>query len=902
MKTQKEIDFQKIEKKWQEKWKKQKAFEVDVDDKKQKFFFTTPYPYISGSLHIGQGRAAIESDIYCRYLRMKGFNVLYPMAFHISGMPVLGISAAIKHSDKEKIALYEEYVSAYEKDKKKVKKIVESFKEPEKLVEFFIPKMIEEYSQLGLGIDWRRSFNSGEFEHQQMVAWQFEKYKEKGYLVRGSYPVLYSPKDESSMGEDDIQDADLNPVEKMEFTLLKFKFKDKFLVAATLRPETIFGQTNLWINPKVKYVEAKVGEETWILSKEAVEKLSYQRKDVHELGWTKEKLIGSKVVAPMINKELIILPSRFVDSDVGAGIVTGVPSDAPYDYVALKELQGNKKVIKEYDLDVEEIEEIEIIPIIKTKKYGDKAAVKVVEQAQIVLQDDTKLEQLTQEVYKEGFHSGTMLDICGKYSGLQVKEAKEEIKKEMIKKNQASLMYETSRKAFSRSGGKIIVAILDNQWFLDFNSHGWKGKAYSCLSKISLLPESNRKLFEDTFSWLDKRPCARKRGLGTQLPFDKHWMIESLSDSTIYMTLYTISHLIKKYKLKRENLNSEFFNYVYLGKGNLQEVSKNTKISEKILKEFRKSFGYWMPLDHRHTFVLHLSNHLSFMIFAFSGLFEEKYWPKKISFHGLVVSEGAKMSKSKGNIITLLQAKKNFGADTFRFYMTQAANIEGVFDWRNSEAENAKATIEKVYSTISEAIEKRRKGAVPEIYSSRFNKLLKTAEERISSMKLREYNNTVFFEMINLVKQAKLSLREKELAAFYDYILESWIKNLAPVCPHIAEELWEKLGKKNFVSLEKWSVADEKKINEKFEKISQAVEQTVSDILNVLKIVKEKKGEAEKIYLYVLPGELEFYSEKELSTRVGKDVRIFSVADKKKYDPQNKSSKAKPMKPAIFVE
>jgi leucyl-tRNA synthetase len=147
---------------------------------------------------------------------MSGHNVLYPMAFHITGTPVLGISAAIKNKDKKKIKLYEDYVSAYEKDKKKIKKTVESFEDPQKLVDFFIPKMINEYGQLGTSVDWRRSFTSGDVEHQKMVSWQFEKYNELGYLTKGKYPVLYSPQDESAMGEDDIQDADVDSVEKQE--------------------------------------------------------------------------------------------------------------------------------------------------------------------------------------------------------------------------------------------------------------------------------------------------------------------------------------------------------------------------------------------------------------------------------------------------------------------------------------------------------------------------------------------------------------------------------------------------------------------------------------------------------------------------------------------------------------
>ncbi|MEK6917976.1 MAG: leucine--tRNA ligase [Nanoarchaeota archaeon] len=902
-----EYNFKNIESKWQKKWEEKKVFEPEVDRKKQKFFFTTPYPYISGSLHLGHGRAVTESDIYSRYMRMKGFNVLYPMSFHITGTPVLGIAAAIKNKDKEKIKLYEDYVSAYVKDKKKVKSTVQSFSDPNNIVKFFIPKMIEEYKQLGLGVDWRRSFTSGDAEHQAMVTWQFRKYKENGYLTKEKHPVLYSIQDESAMGEDDIQDADSSPVEKMEFTLLKFKFKDKFLVAATLRPETIYGQTNLWINPKIVYWEIKIDDETWIVSEQCVEKLKYQGRNIKIIGKTKEHLLGKKVSASMINRELIILPSGFVDPDVGTGIVTSVPSDAPYDYVALREIQDNKELEKSYGFDfeqIEEIEEIDIIPIIKTKKYGDKAGVKVVEDAGIVLQNDKRLEALTQQVYKEGFHNGIMNENCGKYSGMGVKEAKEKVKEDLIKRKVADKMYETSRKAVSRSGGKIIVAVLDNQWFIDFNVQGWKKRAYDCLNKMEIVPENMKKQFEDTFEWLDKRPCARRRGLGTEFPYDKGWIIESLSDSTIYMTLYTINHIIRKNKIKKESLTSDFFDFVFLGDRKIGEVAKKIKVKEKVLEQLRESFEYWMPVDQRHTFLLHLSNHLSFMIFAFAGLFPEKYWPKKISFHGLVVSEGSKMSKSKGNVITLLHIKENYGADVFRFYLTNSTNVDSVFDWRQSEASNAKSSIEKIYYEMLEIIKKRKKGKTRPVFESKFNSIIKNATEKIEKMKFREYNSLVVFDMFRLVKDAKMILKDDELKAFYDLIIDKWVKLISPVCPHVSEEIWSKLGNKGFASLAEWPKADESKIDKKLEESEKAIGKFIDDVNNIAKIVKERGENVRKAFVYVIPNERDMYVENLplIERKTNLIVKIFSVNDRNMHDPQGKAKKAKPGKPGIYLE
>ncbi len=717
--------------------------------------------------------------------------------------------------------------------------------------------------------------------------------------------MLYSPEDESAMGEDDIQDADSDPVEKTEFTLLKFKLGDKFLVAATLRAETVFGQTNLWINPKIKYVEAEVEGETWILSKEAFEKLKYQKKNIGNSKPFKGKLIGEMVEAPMIKRKLIILPSAFVDPDVGTGIVTSVPSDSAYDYVALRELQDNKGLEKRYGFSfeqIEEIEEIEIIPIIKSEKYGDKSAVNLVEKEGIISQDDKRLDKLTQEIYKDGFHTGILLETCGKYSGMKVREAKERMRHDMISRNEADIMFDTSRKAYSRGGGRIVVAVLDGQWFLDFNSPGWKEKAKECLTCMEILPEQMRRQFEDTFAWLDKRPCARRRGLGTRFPFDKDWVVESLSDSTIYMTLYTIAHLIEKYKIKRENMNEEFFDYIYLGKGDVGKVSKKTGIGIKALNEIRESFEYWMPVDLRHTFSLHLSNHLSFMIFAHAALFDKGLWPHKISFHGLVVSEGEKMSKSKGNVITLLDIKKKIGADVFRFYMTHSTNVNGTFDWREQEAQSYKSNAGKLYLSISESIKKSKKGKVPDYYLHKFNMIKKMADEKINQMKYREFNSLVVFDMMNLVNKAKMSMDSKTLGAFYGNITEDWIKLISPIMPHIAEELWSKLKKRRFVSSDKWPGFDESKIDDKFDKEDAMLDKLVNDIKQIKTITGKEKP---KVYIYPIPPEMKIYQDniEMIKNSAGlNEVIVFAINDKNKHDPEGKSGKAKPGKPGIYVE
>lgn len=851
------MDYKKIEDKWRKKWEETKAFDAEPIENKEKFFMTIPYPYISGSLHIGHARVVTEADVFTRYKRMAGYNTLFPIAFHISGTPVLGISLAIKNNDEKTINLYKNYVKKYVKNDEEVKKTVKSFEDPKKIVEFFIPKMINEFKILGLSVDYRRSFTSGDIEHQALVEWQFQKYKEKGYVVQGKYPILYSKTLENAVGEDDIKEGDTNPVEIQEFTLIKFKLEkeNEFLIAATLRPETMYGQTNMWVHPDVDYVKAKVGDETWIISKEASEKLQYQDKEVEILEKIKGKnLIGKNCFAPFVEREIIILPSKHCDPEIATGIVTSVPSDAPFDYISLKLLQESAEECEKYNLDQEKIKNLKPIKIIDSKGYNDYPAKEICQKLKInSLDDNEKLNEATQEIYKLGFHTGVMSENCGPYFGKKVTEAKEEMREALIKSNRAEIFYETSRKANSRDGGEVIVAILDNQWFLNFNADSWKELSKECLDNMEIIPDKYRKQFNDVFDWLDKRPCARKRGLGTMLPFDKNWVIESLSDSTAYMSLYPIMHKIRENNLTKDQLNYDFFEYITSNKITLEDCSNSTNIGKELLKSMKKEWNYWYPVDQRHTFSAHLSNHLSFMIFAHTALFSKEKWPKKISFHGMILANGEKMSKSKGNVVTILDIKEKYGADAFRAFMCSATSVESTLNWDTDKVEIIKKQLKNIYETIDGMIENSEENKdylKNTAFISKFETSIKKAIEGIKEMDLRTYANVVLYEIPNLYKKIIKKVDNKQLKSINNYISKKWIVLMNPLIPHISEELWEKLGKNTLASKEKFVKADETLINPKEEFKEDIVDNLIKDIYSVKKLVKLEKINNIKILTY----------------------------------------------------
>ena len=200
-------------------------------------------------------------------------------------------------------------------------------------------------------------------------------------------------------------------------------------------------------------------------------------------------------------------------------------------------------------------------------------------------------------------------------------------------------------------------------------------------------------------------------------------------------------------------------------------------------------------------------------------------------------------------------------------------------------------SILKFVLRVFDYFDKIKFGKTSRKVESKINKAIRDVEKDIEYLK---YNLAVI-----KIRQLFDSLEEE--ISRVDF--EKFLKIFSLFCPHVAEEMWEKIGNKDFISLQKWPVYDEKKIDDSFDKIDEAMDKVVGDCLNLLKIVREKSGkEPNKIYLYVLPNESKFYDLSILNKRIGKEVFIYAVNDKNKYDPDGKSAKAKPFKPGIYLE
>jgi leucyl-tRNA synthetase len=839
-----------IESKWQEKWSEEKLFHSDPDNR-EKLFLTVAYPYPSGAMHIGHGRTYTVPDVYARFKRMQGYNVLFPMGWHVTGAPVIGIAKRIARQDPWTLSIYKNVHKVPEKELAK-------FKDPEYIVKYFSTEYHEVMTEMGYSIDWRREFRTTDPHYQKFIEWQFRKLESKGYVRKGVHPVKYCPECENPVGDHDLLDGE--GVSINELTLVKFKIDDDYLVAATFRPETLFGATNLWLNPDAEYIRIKVDDEHWIISRKSYDNLVHQKKDMEIMSDVdSHSLIGKYVINPITGEEHIILPASFVDPGYATGVVYSVPAHAPADYIAHKDLKDNQDLLAEYQIK-EEVEKIKPISIVKLKGFGEFPAEEIITNFQVENQDDPKLADATNELYKLEHAKGVMYNIPD-YSGLKVPLARDEIIKKLLETGKGDVMYDfAQRPVVCRCGTECVVRILEDQWFLKYSDENWKKLAMDCLDSMQMVPEEVRSNFQYYLDWLHDWACTRRIGLGTRLPWDKQWIIEPLSDSTIYMAYYAIAKYMED--LDVQSLDESFFDDVFLDKG---KFSGN--VNHELFNDIKDEFNYWYPLDWRLSAKDLVGNHLSFHIFHHSAIFPRDKWPQGIVVFGMGLLEGNKMSSSKGNVILLKDAIDTYGADVVRLFLMSSAEPWQDFDWRENEVKGTKKRLEWFYE-FSKRVEEIT-GDPVSLKNYQFNKDIQNPINSwiLSQLNMRIKGATEALEGFQTRKalQESLFLLKKDIDYYFRrigevnpeisnvlvYILDKWIRLMAPFVPHTSEEMWHDIDGEGFVSNAEWPEYDETLFDEKVQMSEEIIQALSTDINEIKKIISFKP---EKIHIYIAPG------------------------------------------------
>ena len=842
-----EFDWATIEEKWRKRWAEGKIFEADPQSHKKKYFLTVAYPYPNSPQHVGHGRTYTLADVHARYKRMNNYNVLFPMGFHYTGTPIVSMSQRIKSNDRDLIETFQQIY-------KIPQDVISNFKEPKKIASYFHQEIKQGMNEMGYSIDWRREFTTIDKGYSKFISWQFRNLKKKGLVVQGSHPVGWCPQDQNPVSQHDTV-GDIEP-ELIEYILVKFKFEDQYVIpTATLRPETIFGVTNLWINPGIKYVIAQVNNEKWIITKEAARKLEFLNASVTLISEINgADLIGKYVFDEKRKQQVPLFPASFVDPNNGTGIVMSVPAHAPYDYQALVDLRKDGDTLKKYNITAN----VDPVKIIQTDAFSSNelsAAEIIVTSYLIKDQNDPKLEDATNKLYSEEFHNGKLLPNIDEIGNLTVIEAREKIKAKIISQGIGTTMYELKNSVKCRCGTPCVVKLLTNQWFINYGDENWKKIAYELVDNMEILPEEIRQEFKNVIDWLKERACARKSGLGTKLPWDSEWIIESLADSVIYMAYYILSkHIDNNHdpqkdeeKILADNLNDSFFDYVLLGKNDSDTVAIESKISTQLLEKIKSEFEYFYPVDSRHSGRDLVPNHLAFFIFNHAAIFPKDKWPKQIVVNGSVLMEGKKMSKSLGNIIPLRHAIDEYGADSIRLTMLVSSEILQDSDFSFDLVKGIRAKLYDMYRNINSHLDifKDQSNMDEDLedvwISSRLQNVIMDTTSAIEKFRIREALHNILYLMDNDLEWYEKRKLAKNKSIFNNHLkefFETRIKLLAPFAPYFCEEIWEIIGNSSYISLAQWPEINEAKIALMSEDNERLIQNIILDIQKITKVTK----------------------------------------------------------------
>jgi len=816
-----EVNFQKLEKKWQEKWEKAKIFEVK-ENKKKKFYVLDMFPYPSGEgLHMGHSFTYSLGDIYARFKRLQGYNVLYPIGYDSLGLPAE--NAAIKAG---------EHPIDY------TKKSMKNFMKQQKA--------------MGWSYDWSRVVMSHDPEFYKWDQWIFLKMLEKGIAYRKKAPVNWCSKCETVLANEQVvngkcwrhEDTNveikhleqwflkitdyaedlLDGLDKIDWPLNAKKRQRNWIGKSygteidfeivsdpkgetsskpwpifTTRPDTLFGVTFMVISAQhIKLMDLVTNEQ-----KKDVEKFLKKIKSVSEkemANLEKEGVFtGSYAINPINGEKVPVYAGNFVVADYGSGMVMAVPAHDQRDFDFAKKYKiGIKQVI------------------------GD--------------------EKISHNAY---VGLGKLIN-SGEFNGLDNEQARDDITKFLAKKKlgRKIIQYKLKDWLISRQrywGTPIPIVYCDECGIVPIEEKNLPVE----LPKKVTFGKGNPLLTNEKFVNVKCPKCNGKARRETDT-------MDTFANSSWYMFRYT-------------------------------DPKNKKEIFDK------KKVNYWAPVDQYIGGPEHITMHLIYTRFYTKflkdiGLLNFDEPALKYFTQGIINAEdGEKMSKSKANVVEPLEIIKKYGADSLRLYLVSNSAADSNFNWNENGMQGNFNFVKRVYDYFSSL----KLGKTNKIIESKLNQTIKQVTEEVEGFK----HNLAVIKIRKLFDDFVEEKIDKKTA-------ESFLTMLHVYCPYVTEELWEKLGNKGFISLAKWPVVG--KINESLLKQGEAVDKIVSDVRKIISLLKDRN--ISKVYVYCLPNEVSFYDSKELSSKLGIDVNVYSVADKKKVDPQNFSKKAKPGKPALYLE
>ncbi|KAH9256636.1 leucine-tRNA ligase [Batrachochytrium salamandrivorans] len=909
--------MRETERKIQALWEQEGTFQVDAKqvEGKEKYFCSFPYPYMNGRLHLGHAFTITKADFMAGYQRLRGKHVLFPFAFHCTGMPISAAATKLRReldnppppppTEEETVeepAVVEttvakpmdgKFVSKKSKTAKKTgvgktqaeilmmsgitKEEVPKFRDPRYWLDYFPPLGEVDLRSFGLLCDWRRSFITTDANpyYDSFIRWQFKTLFARGKVMRGKRPTICTPDDGQACADHDRAEGE--GVQFQEYTLVKMKVevarpetvfaqlvstlvnKQVSLVAATLRPETMFGQTNCYVLPMGDYGLYQVSEtEVFVCGEHSAINLAFQgfpgeNGELQCLGKVKgADIVGTVVIAPLsLHGKVHVLPMDTVSMKMGTAVVTSVPSDSPDDFMTYSSLQTNDKFRTLQHVDPAWVQ-LPVVHIIDIPNFNNQpCAPQLCERLKIKSPKDTdKLEKAKDEAYLHGFEFGQMTQVCSDAlpnvitPGMKVKDAKPLVRQYLLDNGLAIKYWEPAKYVFSRSGYECIVKHLD-QWYLPYGEEEWKQQVLEHVHSNHFNAFAGAKQFDLSLDWLREWACSRSFGLGTKLPAftsqdrDGEFVIESLSDSTIYMAYYTIAHLLQcgpnNYDAKTptsqvltpEAMSCDgVWDYVFLLSPTCPFPPHSQEAME--LGKMRNEFEYWYPLDLRVSGKDLIQNHLSMSLYNHTAIWNQQpeLWPRAFFTNGHILVEAEKMAKQKGNFILMHDAIA--GQETMKVELsdgsskiiqvgwtadaTRVALADGGdgLDDANFSSDVADNAVMRLFSELRFAVDALAEDEIQEdvvspilqFHQDLFDADMDVAIELVGmgyeSMRYRDALKDAFFVLPDArdrYRKACALLGKRPNKQYMIRFVQVFAQLLAPICPHYSENVWRNVLK-----------------------------------------------------------------------------------------------------------
>jgi leucyl-tRNA synthetase len=813
-------NFKEIEEKWQKSWEENKLFKTEIDKNKEKYYLLEMFPYPSGKLHMGHVRNYSIGDVYARYKRMKGFNVLHPMGWDSFGLPAE--NAAIKNGIHPNIWTWEN-----------------------------IAEMRSQLKLLGISYDWDREIATCHPDYYKWMQWIFIKFYENKLAYKKKNPVNWCSSCQTVLANEQVVDGNcercstsvgkkdldqwyfkitsyadrlLKDMDTLESWPDKVKLmqknwigksvgaevdfgikdSDKMLKIFTTRPDTLFGVTFMVLAPEHKYVKELIAgtkDEKKVL--DFIDKINHMS-EIERSATNLEKegvFLGRHAINPMNGKEIPIYVANYVLMDYGTGAIMAVPAHDQRDF----------DFAKKYN--------IEILPVISNPE-----------------------NESTSILTEASSGYGNLIN-SGEFSGLDYETGKTKI-----------IEFLENKKAGNES--------------INFRLRDWlisRQRYWGCPIPM---------IYCEKCGWVPEK----FENLPVKLPEDVVFTGKGESPLTTSKTFLHAECPNCGGEGTRETdtmdtfLDSSWYFLRYIDPKNSEEIYSMEKVN------------YWMAVDQYIGGVEHAILHLLYSRFFTKVLYDLDLCPvnepfKRLLTQGMVLKDGAKMSKSKGNVVSPEEIIEKFGVDTARLFILFASPPEKELEWSDAGVEGSYRFLNRVYRLFDEmnsVFENNKNQISDEVVinskdDSSLNYVLNSSIKKVTDDIERFNFNTAVSSIMELINEM---YRYKEQPNININLLKKATKDLilllSPFAPHLCEELWEKLEKKQYTILESWPQFDE----------SALIKDSVEIVVQINGKLKEK---------IIVPSGMQrdafqdfvLKEEKVLELLMGKEiVKIISVPDK----------------------